>query len=959
MRDWTAPPLPLRWSSADQPPFVGRQSEVATLQSAWADAVAGQGRAVFVGGVPGIGKSRLVGEVCVRLHEEGAPVFVGACVPEFGAPYEPFVEPLRGLLPLVRQVLVDDGRTESFRILEALTGRSGSPQPSGAGQGRLYDSVVDVVRAAAEVTPFVLVLEDLQWADTAAVRMLTRLVEATVSSRWLLIGTARSTHPDHSDALNDAIARLSRLDGMRRIDLVAFDEDEIAAYLIRRRGMTTDAAALPARMLHQLTGGNPFLLRETWAHVLAAVENGTTRVDMPETVHDLLRARIMALDPAGREVLQYAAVLGQEVDLGELIAVCDTPRDETLEHVDQAVMLGLLEPPRLMHDGYRFPHAIGRQAVIDQLSATHVTRMHAKVAVVLEEQFPAAPRIVQRLAFHFETARSLGFRQKAADNLERAAVLAQERLAFEEAARLYERAADCATGAFDRDRFRLRAVRCWTGTADFVHARELSELVAAEGSPEQRAEAAIYYAEALFRPGLSGVRAAELLRAAVKSLPEDGDPSLRIRCLASLGRATVHSGNFAEGDALIEEAISSARALGDDATLADALRCSVTSSLAPITLERSRERALEAIALSSGPGDDSVGGSVHFRGTASYILGDPDGIESAERMLLEMARRSGPYWRYWVSCMQFARILGAGRLSDADAALRQARRDEREFKSDIAPGASALQRYMVRRESGTLDRVAQLVTGDEPLERRWVPGLLALYTELGMAEPARRALGWLLERATAAERASADWQAQLAFLAEAVIWLEDRDAASVVRPWLAEFAGLNLVAGHFIATFGSADRYLGQLDSICGDGDPEASLAVALDMDRRMGAHLHVALTWVALAAHRRRVGAPDPEVREATESARAIAEPAGLERVLRLLRDQTGSSRSSGPDGLTAREIEVIRLLADGLSNRDVAARLVISEHTAANHVRSILFKINAENRTQAAIYARDYGLV
>jgi DNA-binding NarL/FixJ family response regulator len=115
----------------------------------------------------------------------------------------------------------------------------------------------------------------------------------------------------------------------------------------------------------------------------------------------------------------------------------------------------------------------------------------------------------------------------------------------------------------------------------------------------------------------------------------------------------------------------------------------------------------------------------------------------------------------------------------------------------------------------------------------------------------------------------------------------------------------------------------------------------------------------VALAAHRQRVGAPEADVREATEHARAIAEPAALERVLRLLRAGTGSGRSAGPDGLTVREVEVIRLLAAGLSNRDVAARLVISEHTAANHVRSILLKINAENRTQAAMYARKHDLI
>ncbi|GAA1979092.1 ATP-binding protein [Microbacterium pumilum] len=958
MRDWAAPPLPLRWRSADQPPFVGREHETGLLYDAWADAVDGLGKAVFVGGVPGIGKSRLVSEVCVRLHDAGAVIFVGSCIPEFGAPYEPFVEPIRAMLSLARGVMESAGQTASVQILDSLTGRGEGAPSSTASQSRLYDAVVDVLRAAAGVTPLALVLDDLQWADPDAIRLLARVVEAAVSLRVLIIGTARSTQPDVSEALASAIAGLSRLDGVLRIDLVALEEKEIVAYLGRRTSMEAAAAAVPARVLLELTGGNPFLLRETWAHVLAAVANGTSRVDMPETVHDLLRSRIIALDSRGRTVLQYAAVLGQEVDLGELIAVCDTSHDETLKGVDDAVALGLLEPPRLVSECYRFPHAIGRQAVIDQMFATHVTRLHAKVAGVLEAQFPTAPRIVQRLAYHYESARSLGYRQKAADKLGRAATTALERLAFEEAASLYERAADCAAGTGDRDDFRLRAARRWIDTTDFPRAQSLCELVAAEGSTTQRAEAAIMFGDATFRSGLGAARAAELLRAAWESLPIDCEPGLRVRCLASLGRATTHSGGLVEGESVSETAVSEARQLGDAAALGHALYCSLTSTVTPSTLERSRARAIEAMIL-VGQDDDSFGPCVHFLGTASYMAGDPEGIESAQRMLLQLVRRAGAFWHYQISCMHVARLLGAGRLDDVGDAMQAVRRDEREFKSEMLPGMMALQSYMVRRESSLLDRIAPLVSGEESLENRWVPGLLALYTELGMVDPARRALGWLLDRAARGVWDSAGWHAQLAFLAEAAIWLEDRHAASLIRPWLAEYAGMNLIAGHFIATFGSADRYIGQLDSLCGVGEPETSLAAALEMDRRMGAHMHVALTWLALAAHRRRSGASDADVQEATESARAIAEPAGLRRVMRLLHAQTDVARISGPDGLTAREVEVIRLLADGLSNRDVATRLVISEHTAANHVRSILFKINAVNRTQAAMYARDCGLV
>ena len=111
---------------------------------------------------------------------------------------------------------------------------------------------------------------------------------------------------------------------------------------------------------------------------------------------------------------------------------------------------------------------------------------------------------------------------------------------------------------------------------------------------------------------------------------------------------------------------------------------------------------------------------------------------------------------------------------------------------------------------------------------------------------------------------------------------------------------------------------------------------------------------------HLRRV---DPSSRDATEYAdrsRAIAEPAGMVRVLRVLDADADAAASAleTAGGLTARECEVIALIAEGRSNRDIAARLVISEHTAANHVRNILTKIGAENRTQAAMFARERGL-
>jgi len=154
--------------------------------------------------------------------------------------------------------------------------------------------------------------------------------------------------------------------------------------------------------------------------------------------------------------------------------------------------------------------------------------------------------------------------------------------------------------------------------------------------------------------------------------------------------------------------------------------------------------------------------------------------------------------------------------------------------------------------------------------------------------------------------------------------------------------------------FGSADRYLARVAALLGHGEAaERHFAAALEMDRRMGSAVHVAET---LAAHALAVQSSDPaRARVLAAEARALAEPIGQVRVLRSLEQL---ARSPGPAQLTAREVEVLGLVAAGLSNREIAARLFISTNTAANHVRSVLMKTGTTNRTQAARYATEHEL-
>jgi DNA-binding CsgD family transcriptional regulator len=266
---------------------------------------------------------------------------------------------------------------------------------------------------------------------------------------------------------------------------------------------------------------------------------------------------------------------------------------------------------------------------------------------------------------------------------------------------------------------------------------------------------------------------------------------------------------------------------------------------------------------------------------------------------------------------------------------------------------------MLRRENGGLDFVRPLLDRVAEVEKPWRPGLVALLTELGLAERARPHLREAIERDLPSLRPSASWPASLSFLGEAAARLRERDALEALLPDAEVFAGLNLLGSEMLATLGSGDRLLAVMKSALSLPGVDDHFAAALEMDSQMGFSLHVATTQAEWAAHLRRAHAPASEVESHAAAARVLADRHGLVRVQRILGPMAGLGRSRLPDGLTSRELDVLRLIGEGRSNRDIAAILFISENTAANHVRSILMKTQSGNRTAAAHYAMRHGLL
>ncbi len=945
------------------------------LEGIWAGVEDDRRQLVLVGGEPGVGKTQLVSEAAAALRDHGAKVLWGGCREDLDIPYRPFVAILEQALDQASAEALREIPPESAAPLLRLTAaasrhwpEASEPSP-GDRESRpvLFDAVLRVLSAVAEQGSLVLVLEDLHWASEPTLALLSHVAESTAGERLLVLATRRTTAPDCTDAVTYALADLCRLDGVERIDLVGLATEDVAEFLVRQPGVSREAARSAAPVLRDQTGGNPFFLQEYWHDLEARGGLAVMRAwsaQAPRSVQDALERRLASCAEDHARVIELAAVAGDHIDPSVLVEACDLDAQLVLEGVDFGVSAGLLLTDS-DDAGYRFAHALARQAVLDRMSSGDRWAAHARVAEVLERRLGEDdPGLVAQLAHHYVQARALGHAEKAVHYLVLAARQAVRSIAPGEAAALYERAAQVrAAGGPPRVELLLTAAECHMHAGDFTTARRLYADLASSTSPRVRLMAAIGHEDASARPGVNGESSLAMLSEALEAAALDRDDPLHVRAIASLGRASAFTGDTHRARAWGEDALARARADGDEELVAHALGRALWQGMTPQLAPELLERAVELYEIGSRLGnDDHRGPAAFYRSVFAYIVGDEPAWTSAQRDLTALALSRGqPFFRYVAGCSRYAHQYAVGDYAAAERIVAWLEQFNDEFDG-ATEGSWGVQQFMLRRVTDRLSEVRPFVTGDEGLEDHWLPGLLALYTELEMWAPTARLLTHLCGRVDD-YRAGAQWGGVLAFMTEAAVRLEDEQTARLLRPLLADHAGANLMAGQFVGVFGSADRRIAELDSLLGAADADGGFERALAMDRRMGAVTHQAETLAAWGRHRARTPgrAGGPTASALADEAGALARRIGHRRVLRDLDavPAPDAVHPPLPNGLTEREVEVLRLVAEGLSNREIGERLFLSANTAANHVRSILTKTAAPNRTKAAIFATQHGLI
>ena len=925
--------------------FVGRRRELALLLDALAAARAGTGRVVVVTAPAGQGKTRLAEELVRRAGD--VPVGWGAAIDDAGMPpLWPWQRAVR-TMPGPAAALSGSGRTGAGSAEEVVAATFSA-------QVAAVDALEDHARASGGL---LLVLEDLHWADGPTLALLDRVAAGVRRTPMLVVATCRDTG---AGALGEALSALLARPGTETVPLAPLPPGEAAELLAGALG-GADPALVDQAV--RRSGGSPLYLHTlSRLGVRALAEPGGA----PELAH-LVAAGLSAAGPEAAGAVEALAVLGGRSDVDLLADLLEVPGAEVTGRLDRAVPLGLVQPSVPGDAVVRLAHALVRDAVYGRLVATARTALHHRAAGLLEPRAEADPRRAGEVAHHWSRA---GIADRSAAWAARAAAAAGDLGAYEEAAASLRAALDALGRArgpvdgVDQGELLLDLARAeyLSGRLDAAMAacREAAGEGERTGRPGVVARAAVVV-QGIGHPALNR-ELDRLCRQALAVLDRADDPPLRARVEAQLACALVEIGDLDEASLWSAQALERARGSADPLAELDAVRARAGVTSLPghedERLDLGR-RALELAAPTRRPLAELWGRLWRF--DAAFALGHGAAADAETAALEELAARTGlPLVRWHLYRQRASRLALLGDFAGARAASREAQPFADAMRDQSADGmhfAFHLSLALVRGDPAELaDGTEAVLAASPPLPVIQASRAAFLYLT-GRHDEARAAYEGLvraLSRATDVRTF-----AMLAYLSEVATDLADVDACRALRQVVAAMPGSTRAYGSgTVFLIGSRARLQGRLD--LGVGDHEAAarhLREGLAVDERLGARPCVVLGRLDLAravAH----GAEGGDLGRAAELARAAAAearrldmPGPLAAADALLADLVTRARTADP--LTAREREVADLVAQGLSNRAIATRLVLSERTVESHVRSCLAKLGFGSRTELATWA------
>jgi DNA-binding CsgD family transcriptional regulator len=913
--------------------FVGRAPQLRQLDERLRSALAGQGQAVLVAGEPGVGKTRLAEEAAGRAGALGLAVAAGRAVEDEGSPpYWPFLQALHelGLPPPDRMA----GST-------VLSGES-ADQRFG-----LFQSATDALVAAAAPAGLCLILDDLHWADPGSLRLLVHLAMSVRRSRLVVLATYRDTETAGQEPLRAAVAALTREAAVTRIRLTGLSELEVAARL--RDVVGWEVPATVAAAVCRRTQGNPFFVGELGRVLVSSVDG-----QLPDGVRDAVRDRLGRVSRSCRELVAAAAVLGSEVDPSALADAAGHPLDEVLTAFDEATAAGILALA-----GRRFAHDLIRECARLELPTPERLRLHERMAEHLTGRADADVRISE-IAHHRLESLPAGEAEPAIAAALRAGEQAMARCAWEGAATWYRRALAAASAHAPvdpdrRGRLLLALAEAEVRSLALAEAREA--LVEAARIARGRGDAETIARAVLVLEGHSDhlweTVEQQLCAEALAGLSEE-DSALRARLLALQVASSIWTGEDAERRSA--QALAMAERVGDRHTIREALRSRQMARSGP---DGAAERiALGDRMLALGLAEDTVLWGRLWRFDGLTQLGELDRAEAELGPIAAEAERLRTPVAAWHLVRCRAAMAGArGRFDEAMACALEAERLARRAGTGgpLVPSQAMLLLYRIRLGD----------PGEYPAEH----GQVSASPGANMFLSTTRAL-WQLATGDreGAARTYRTWSdavppmvllPALARMIEFAVEFDDPDRAARCYERLLPYRDLLVCGGAgVVAVVGTVREALGLAAGLTGRlEDAVRHLRAGIELATRIGLPPALASSTYQLAvvlARRRRPGDREEAAALAT-SAAAMAERMGLRPLAERARALSGSRPDPGP--LTKREREIALLVSQGLTSRQIAAAVHISERTVETHVRHIMEKLGFANRAQIAAWVASGG--
>lgn len=972
-------------------PFVARDTQVAQLMGALERAATGRPGVVLLGADAGVGKTRLLHRAAALATRSGATVVTGHCVDlgEIGLPYLPFAEALGQLRTSGGDVVerVVAARPSLGRLLPSATADSPAAVEDGANRLQLFDGIGAVLTAAGRPgAPLLLVIEDLHWADSSSRDVLRFLVARMRDEHVLIVASYRTDEMHRRHPLRPMIAEMARHPNVEHLELPAFTDDELRAFTTAVLGSPLPEPAL--RRVAERSEGNAYFAEEL-------LEAGADTDALPGTLGDVLRARLELLDPAVQRLAQLASVAGRRVSEPLLRAVVAADRSDpaldgsvgpaldTAEGFDAALRDAVTHHVLAGEDGrIVFRHALLAEAVYADLLPGEQVALHRRYAAVLSADPSLGP--ASRLALHALRGHDLPTALRASATAARGAAQvlapAEELRHLETVLQVWE-AVPGAADELGEDRIDVLTTAAGAASRAGEVARAVllarEAVTAAAGDPHRQAP----LRTALARHLMGEERVTEALEetaAALTVLRDDPPSGDRAWALATHARASLNLDRDDEATRAATAAIEVARAAGAAGAEADALTTLAVlvvddAERAAELLEKARDRAREA-------GDIVTELRCTYNLIATrYYAGDLDATADAVTTGARRAAAAGLAWSvFGVELRVFGELI---RYVHGDlSAPRRA--------ADPAPEGAAASLTSVELYAAVARGDADAITRGRALRPTWHrDGQIALIS------------GGCTVDALA-------WQGDLDESVELAVELIDY----LGRVWSDYFLGGIWIAALAIAALADGahvDRLVGRSAAAkvaLGTELLDRAVTTAEKGRPRGGRLGPEGLAWLARAhaEHSRLLGVNDPSLwAHATQSfeygyryeetrsrwrwAQALLEAgnrdlatahaqialdaattmgaapltAAILALARRGRLDLPGARAPAVDTLTGREAEVLALVAQGLTNRQVGERLFISGKTVSVHVSNVLTKLGASGRTEAVAIAHRRGLL